>query len=264
MLTLNTFGHSRIVGNDRRGPAQEVQLSFVRRIRGRHRPILRALAGHGRKAPRSAAGHRLRTGCGSTITTATWSKSKSRQNRRRTKSPASRSSRRPAGERGAPYRSTTAPQPRPAALLMCCCSRATCARRSSFTRSVIGMRLSDQSGDNIAFYARHPRQRSSHDRLSHARTRPDIIISAGMSARSMRSAPAPCTCSTRALPKAGAWAGTCSARISSTTSRTRGAASANIPPISTTSRRLRLDGRRPPAGRFLLRLGPERARGFRP
>src|SRR5271169_2941980 len=56
--------------------------------------------------------------------------------------------------------------------------------------------------------------------------------------RWMRSAPAPCTCSTRASPRAGAWDATCSGRTSSTTSRTHGAASANTQPTSTTFRRL--------------------------
>ena len=71
--------------------------------------------------------------------------------------------------------------------------------------------------------------------LSHARTRRATITSAGTSAASMRSAPAPCICSTRATTRAGASAGTCSARTSSTTCAIPGAATANIPPTSTMS-----------------------------
>ena len=47
----------------------------------------------------------------------------------------------------------------------CCCSSPTSRKAINFYRDVLGLRLSDRSGDLDRLHARHPRQRPSHDRL---------------------------------------------------------------------------------------------------
>ena len=110
-----------------------------------------------------------------------------------------------AGQRGQPYRSAML-RTRPRRLAHILLFTRDVRKAIEFYTRVPGMRLSDHSGDNIAFlHGIHPRQRSSHGRVC-ALQRPVITISAGMSARSTRSATAPCTCSAKALPKVGVWA----------------------------------------------------------
>jgi catechol 2,3-dioxygenase len=99
-----------------------------------------------------------------------------------------------------------------------------------FYSEVLGLRLSDRSGDMIAFM--HGIHGSDHHMIAFARSNAPGHHHFSWD---VGSAPAPCTCSTRASPKAGAWAATCSARTTSTTCRIRGEASANIRRISTTS-----------------------------
>ncbi len=91
-----------------------------------------------------------RTAYGFTITTATWSKSRSRRNPRPTRSPISPSY--PSAQASAARLSgATLRASRPVAWRMCSCSRETSRRRFSSTRARSGLRLSDRSGDGIAF-----------------------------------------------------------------------------------------------------------------
>jgi catechol 2,3-dioxygenase len=113
----------------------------------------------------------------------------------------------------------------------------------AFYRDVLGMRLSDRSGDLIAFM--HGIHGSDHHMIAFVKSEgPGLIIARGTSARSTTSASAPITWRTRASPMAGAWAGMCSAPTTSTMSATRGAATRNILATSTTSRSTRT-GRTP-------------------
>ena len=133
-----------------------------------------------------------------------------------------------------------------------------------FYTKVLGLRLSDRSGYDIAFL--HGIHGSDHHMIALARTprRPghhhfswDVgsVDEIGAGAKHMLD---------KGLSKrAGGSAATCSAPISSITCRIPGAASANIPPTSTMCRSTRdWPSTGPSARELVLRLGPKSAPGF--
>ena len=105
----------------------------------------------------------------------------------------------------------------------------------AFYRDVLGMRLSDRSGDMIAFM--HGIHGSDHHMIAFVKSDgPGLhhlswdvasINDIGLGASHMAD---------KGFARAGASAATCSARTSSTTCAIRGAATRNIPPTSTTCR----------------------------
>jgi len=82
---------------------------------------------------------------------------------------------------------------------------------------VLGMRLSDRSGADIAFHARHPSQRSSHGRFRPIGSSRSSPIRAGTSPRFMRSGSGRCRWPTRVSARARVWAVMFSAPTISTT-----------------------------------------------
>ena len=126
----------------------------------------------------------------------------------------------------------------------------------------LGLRLSDRAADIVAFM--HGIHGSDHHLLALVKSSaPGFHHCSGMSPASTISGSAPCAWPTRASPRAGGSAATCSAPTISTMCAIRGAASRNIPATSTTSRR-KTAGRPPTTSRrnsFYL-WGPEVPREF--
>jgi hypothetical protein len=108
-------------------------------------------------------------------------------------------------------------------------------RAIRFYGEVLGLRLSDRSGDMIAFM--HGVHGSDHHMIAFVKSEgPGLHHLSWDVPPSTTSASAPCRWPTRALRPAGASAATCSDRTTSTMCAIRGAATQSIPPTSTTSR----------------------------
>ena len=127
-------------------------------------------------------------------------------------------------------RASAPPRPHPAV------QHATSAAPSSSTIGVLGLRLSDRSGDGVAFM--HGIHGSDHHMIALAKSDGPglhhLSWDVGLHPRSRAGRHADGR--PAASPQAGAWAATCSAPTTSTMSATRGAATANTRPTSTTSR----------------------------
>ncbi len=138
----------------------------------------------------------------------------------------------PAGIRGAHGRSTAVKvQPRRLAHLLVFTRDVN--RAIEFYCGVLGLRLSDRSGDAIAFL--HGIHGSDHHQIAFAKsTARDCIIAVGTSARFRKLDWAPCKWQTKDSAKGGDSAATCSDRIISITSGIRGAVTRSTPQISTT------------------------------
>ena len=167
-LALYTHGHPHRWGIVAEGPAQEVELRLVRRVRGRHAALPRA-AGEacgstGSTRPRASS----RTACGSAIPTARWSKSASRRKARPTHKATFEMKGGEVGRQNAPNRSK-AHKVRPRRLAHVLLFSPDISRTIAFLprrARPAPVRPLRRSG---RLHARHPRQRPSHDRLREVR-----------------------------------------------------------------------------------------------
>ena len=165
------------------------------------------------------------------------------------------------GERGAWFRSTM-PRTRPRRLAHVLIFTRDVRKAIEFYSRVLGMRLSDHSGDNIAFM--HGIHGSDHHMIAFARSEApghhhfswDVgsVDEIGAGAIHMLE---------KASPKDGALGGTCSAQITFIMCRIPGAASANIR-YRLHPGHLRLAGGGSSAGQLVLRVGAKRPGRLRP
>jgi catechol 2,3-dioxygenase len=165
------------------------------------------------------------------------------------------------GERGAPSRSAlerTYP-PRLAHVLV---FTTDVMKAIDFYTRVLGMRLSDHSGDGIAFL--HGIHGSDHHMIAFARSNAPGFHHLSWDVGSIDEIGAGATHMLGKRHEKG-WASgaMCSARTTSTTSRTRGQLRRIFGRHRLRAGRLRLAVRRSPPGGFVLCLGPEPAARFR-
>ena len=161
------------------------------------------------------------------------------------------------GLRGAPSRSK-APKVRPRRLSHVLLFTRDVMKAIAFYRDVLGLRLSDRAGDIIAFM--HGIHGSDHHMLAFAKSDAPGLQHCELGRRldQRHLAAARCRWRRRDLPPAGGSAATWSARIISTMCATRGAATPNIPPTSTTSRsRIDWEGEDHPGEDLFSAWGPE-------
>ena len=165
------------------------------------------------------------------------------------------------GRRGAPYR-RLADQVRPRRMAHILLFTTNVARAIEFYGRTLGLRLSDRSGDGIAFL--HGIHGSDHHMIAFAKSSapgfhpvswdlPNVNL-VGLGAMQMAD---------KGFTQAGAWVGMCSAPITSITCAIRGAATANTPPILTTSGQLRLGSGRSSCGRLAVSMGSSGSQGLR-